>query len=91
MSHQDASFLDLLKNKVEGLAVARYDGYATEVEIPSKVEVTIGSETKILEVKNKLVAILDADKNLLIIDNIQPSYGEGKGNCNFIIKFNTII
>ena len=35
---------------------------------------------KILEVKSKLVAILDADKNLLIIDNIQPSYGEGKGN-----------
>lgn len=34
---------------------------------------------KILEIKNKLVAILDADKNLLIIDNIQPSYGEGKG------------
>ena len=34
---------------------------------------------KILEIKSKLVAILDADKNLLIIDNIQPSYGEGKG------------
>ena len=34
---------------------------------------------KILEVKSKLVAILDANKNLLIIDNIQPSYGEGKG------------
>lgn len=35
---------------------------------------------KILDVKSKLVAILDANKNLLIIDNIQPSYGEGKGN-----------
>ncbi len=34
---------------------------------------------KILEIKSKLVAILDADKNLVIIDNIQPSYGEGKG------------
>lgn len=33
---------------------------------------------KILEVKSKLVAILDANKNLLIVDNIQPSYGEGK-------------
>lgn len=38
------------------------------------------STPKILDVKSKLVAILDANKNLLIIDNIQPSYGEGKGN-----------
>ena len=45
---------NVLKSKVEALAVARYDGYATEVEIPSKVEITIGAETKTLEVRHVL-------------------------------------
>ncbi len=33
---------------------------------------------KILDVKNKLVALLDADKELLVVDNIQPYFGEGR-------------
>jgi small subunit ribosomal protein S24e len=35
---------------------------------------------KILDVKNRLVAILDVDKNLLVVHNLKPSYGEGKAN-----------
>lgn len=33
---------------------------------------------KILEVKNKLVALLDADKELLVVDQVKPRFGEGK-------------
>lgn len=35
---------------------------------------------KIIDVKNRLVAILDVDKNLLVVHNVKPSYGEGKAN-----------
>jgi SSU ribosomal protein S24E len=33
---------------------------------------------KYLDVKNKLVAVLDADKNLLVVDKLKPQFGEGK-------------
>ncbi|MCK9151764.1 30S ribosomal protein S24e [Methanobacterium alcaliphilum] len=33
---------------------------------------------KISNVKNKLVAMLDADKNLLVVDKVKPHFGEGK-------------
>lgn len=33
---------------------------------------------KLLDIKNKLVAMVDADKNLLVIDKVDPLYGEGK-------------
>ncbi|MDR2830733.1 MAG: 30S ribosomal protein S24e [Methanobrevibacter sp.] len=33
---------------------------------------------KILDVKNKLVALLNTKKELLVIDSIQPNYGEAK-------------
>ncbi|NYB28011.1 MAG: 30S ribosomal protein S24e [Methanobacteriaceae archaeon] len=36
------------------------------------------STPKILDVKNKLVAVLDADKNLLVVDKLKPQFGEGK-------------
>lgn len=36
------------------------------------------STPKILDVKNKLVALLDADKNLLVVDKVLPKFGEGK-------------
>lgn len=32
----------------------------------------------IMDVKNKLVALLDADKNLLVVDKVIPKFGEGK-------------
>lgn len=35
----------------------------------------------ILSVKSKLVATLDANKELLVVDNLQPLYGEGKATC----------
>ncbi|AEG18774.1 30S ribosomal protein S24e [Methanobacterium paludis] len=35
---------------------------------------------KILDVKNRLVALLDVDKNLLVVDKVKPSYGEGKAD-----------
>ncbi len=33
---------------------------------------------KIMDVKSRLVATLDVDKNLLVVHNLKPSYGEGK-------------
>lgn len=36
------------------------------------------STPKIMDVKNKLVALLDADKDLLVVDKILPKFGEGK-------------
>jgi small subunit ribosomal protein S24e len=36
------------------------------------------STPKILDVKNRLVALLNVDKNLLVVDSVKPSYGEGK-------------
>ena len=35
---------------------------------------------KVLEVKNRLVAQLDVDKNLLVVDKVKPSYGEGRAD-----------
>lgn len=36
------------------------------------------STPKVIDVKNKLVALLDADKNLLVVDKVLPKFGEGK-------------
>jgi len=33
---------------------------------------------KVLDVKNKLIATLDVDKNLLVVDKLNPNFGEGK-------------
>jgi len=33
---------------------------------------------KILEVKKKLVAMLNSDKDLLVVDTLRPYFGEGK-------------
>ncbi len=35
---------------------------------------------KVLDVKNKLVATLNADKNLLVVDKLSPNFGEGKAS-----------
>ncbi len=35
---------------------------------------------KVLDVKNRLVALLDVNKNLLVVDKVKPSYGEGKAD-----------
>lgn len=35
---------------------------------------------KVLDVKNRLVALLDVDKNLLVVNSVKPSYGEGKAD-----------
>ena len=31
---------------------------------------------KVLDIKSKLVALLNTKKNLLVVDNVQPHYGE---------------
>ncbi|MDP1553746.1 MAG: 30S ribosomal protein S24e [Methanobacteriaceae archaeon] len=50
--------------------------YRTEIKFECVYQ---GESTpKTLDVKNKLVAMLDADKTLLVIDNVQPHFGEGK-------------
>ena len=38
------------------------------------------STPKVLEVKNRLVAQLNVDKNLLVVDKVNPSYGEGRAD-----------
>lgn len=35
---------------------------------------------KVLDVKNKLVAMLNAEKELLVVDQIKPIFGEGRAN-----------
>jgi small subunit ribosomal protein S24e len=65
-----------------------------EIEIKEKIENPLLNRTEIhfdciyqgeatpktLDVKDKLVAILDADKNLLVVDNVLPKFGEGKAD-----------
>ncbi len=34
----------------------------------------------VIDVKNKLVALLDADKKLLVVDSVLPKFGEGKAD-----------
>lgn len=36
------------------------------------------STPQILEVKSRLVAVLDVDKNLLVVDKLKPQFGEGR-------------
>ncbi|GAB6056387.1 30S ribosomal protein S24e [Methanobacterium movens] len=36
---------------------------------------------KLLDIKSKLVALLDADKELMVVDNVQPFFGEGRAKC----------
>lgn len=36
---------------------------------------------KILDVKSKLVALLDTKKDLIVVDSIQPHYGQTKASC----------
>ena len=36
---------------------------------------------KILDVKNKLVALLNTQKELCVVDSIQPHYGQAKASC----------
>ncbi len=38
------------------------------------------STPNVLEVKNKLVALLDADKKLLVVDKVLPKFGEGRAD-----------
>ncbi|MDI6723488.1 MAG: 30S ribosomal protein S24e [Methanobacterium sp.] len=35
---------------------------------------------KIMDIKNKLVALLDADKKLLVVDKVLPKFGEGRAD-----------
>jgi small subunit ribosomal protein S24e len=36
---------------------------------------------RVLDIKNKLLAILNADKELLVVDKVIQTFGEGKANC----------
>lgn len=35
---------------------------------------------KVLDIKNRLVAMLNVDKNLLVVYRLKPSFGEGKAD-----------
>lgn len=63
-----------------------------EIEITDKVENPLLDRTeihfdclyqgestpKVLDVKNRLVAFLNVDKSLLVVDKVKPLFGEGK-------------
>ena len=59
-----------IKDKIENPLLNR-----TEVHFDCTYQ---GEATpKIMDIKNKLVAMLDADKNLLVVDKVLPKFGEG--------------
>lgn len=35
---------------------------------------------QVIEVKNRLAALLNVDKNLLVVDKVKPSFGEGRAD-----------
>jgi len=47
-------------------------------EIKFYVEYEGESTPKVLDIKSKLVALLDTKKGLIVVDNVQPHYGEPK-------------
>ena len=47
-------------------------------EIKFYVDYDGESTPKILDIKSKLVALLNTKKELLVVDNVQPHYGEPK-------------
>ena len=47
-------------------------------EIKFYVEYDGEATPKILEIKSKLVALLNTKKGLIVVDNVQPHYGEPK-------------
>ena len=47
-------------------------------EIKFYVEYEGESTPKILDIKSKLVALLNTKKDLIVVDNVQPHYGEPK-------------
>ncbi|MCF0226010.1 MAG: 30S ribosomal protein S24e [Methanobrevibacter sp.] len=47
-------------------------------EIKFYVEYDGESTPKVLDIKSKLVALLNTKKDLVIVDNVQPHYGEPK-------------
>ena len=65
-----------------------------EIEIKEKIKNPLLNRTEIhfdciysgdatpktLDIKNKLVALLDANKNLLVVDKVLPKFGEGKAD-----------
>ena len=47
-------------------------------EIKFYVDYDGESTPKVLDVKSKLVALLNTKKELIVVDNVQPHYGEPK-------------
>ena len=47
-------------------------------EIKFFVEYEGEATPKILDIKSKLVALLNTKKDLIVVDNVQPHYGEPK-------------
>lgn len=47
-------------------------------EIKFYVEYEGEATPKVLDIKSKLVAILNTKKDLIVVDNVQPHYGEPK-------------
>lgn len=63
----EIEIIDKIENPLLNRTEVRFDCVYTGESTP-----------KVMDVKNKLVALLDADKNLLVVDKILPKFGEGK-------------
>ena len=75
--------MDLLKNKYGFIMEIEFiDEKDNKVfnrkEIKFYVDYDGEATPKILDIKSKLVALLNTKKELLVVDNVQPHYGEPK-------------
>jgi small subunit ribosomal protein S24e len=76
--------MDLSKNKLRGFIMEIEFIEEKENKVFNRKEITFyvdydGEATpKILDIKSKLVALLNTKKELLVVDNVQPHYGEPK-------------
>ena len=58
--------------------MSKFDKLFNRKEIKFYVDYDGEATPKVLDIKSKLVALLNTKKDLIVVDNVQPHYGEPK-------------